>query len=64
MSFVGPRPEVRKYVNYYSDEAMHILNLKPGIPDYESIEYRNEVELIKKAHDPEKVYIEEITPEK
>ena len=64
MSFVGPRPEVRKYVNHYSDDDMQILNLKPGITDFASIEYRNEVELIKKAQDPEKVYIEEIMPKK
>lgn len=64
MSFVGPRPEVRKYVNHYSDDDTQILNLKPGITDFASIEYRNEVELIKKAQDPEKVYIEEIMPKK
>ena len=64
MSFVGPRPEVRKYLNHYSYDDMQILNLKPGITDFASIEYRNEVELIKKAQDPEKVYIEEIMPKK
>ena len=64
MSFVGPRPEVRKYVNHYSEDDMQILNLKPGITDYASIEYRDEVELLKKAEDPERTYIEEIMPEK
>lgn len=64
MSFVGPRPEVRKYVDYYSKDDLKILNNKPGITDLASIEYRNEAELIKKASNPEKVYIEEIMPAK
>lgn len=64
MSFVGPRPEVRKYVNHYSKEDLQILNVRPGITDYASIEYRDEVELIKQATDPERTYIEEIMPEK
>ena len=64
MSFVGPRPEVRKYVNYYSEEDLQILNVKPGITDYASIKYRNEAEIIKQASDPEKAYIEDIMPEK
>lgn len=64
MSFVGPRPEVRKYVDYYSKDDLQIFNAKPGITDLASIEYRNEAELIKKAIDPEKVYIEEIMPAK
>ncbi len=64
MSFVGPRPEVRKYVDFYSKDDLQILNTKPGITDLASIEYRNEAELIKKASNPEKVYIEEIMPSK
>ena len=64
MSFVGPRPEVRKYVNYYSEDDLKILDFKPGITDYASIKFRNEVEIIKKADNPERVYIEEIMPEK
>lgn len=64
MSFVGPRPEVRKYVDFYSKDDLQILNTKPGITDLASIEYRNEAELIKKASNPEKVYIEEIMPAK
>ncbi len=64
MSFVGPRPEVRKYVNYYSEKDLQILNFKPGITDYASIQFRNEAEIIKQADEPEKVYIEKIMPEK
>lgn len=64
MSFVGPRPEVRKYVDLYSESDAEILKVKPGITDYASIKYRDEAELIKAADNPEKTYIEEIMPEK
>ena len=64
MSLVGPRPEVRKYVDLYSAEQTKVLDAKPGITDYASIEYSNENEILGKAADPEKVYIEEIMPAK
>lgn len=64
MSLVGPRPEVRKYVDYYSSEQLYVLSVRPGITDYSSIEYSNENELLGTAVDPEKVYIEEIMPSK
>ena len=64
MSFVGPRPEVRKYVNLYSEDDLLILNALPGITDYASIKYRNEAEIIRQATDAEKAYIEDIMPEK
>jgi lipopolysaccharide/colanic/teichoic acid biosynthesis glycosyltransferase len=64
MSFVGPRPEVRKYVNLYSNEQKKILTVKPGITDPASIAYSNENELLLHAADPEKEYIEHIMPEK
>jgi len=64
MSMVGPRPEVRKYVELYSDEQKKVLNVKPGITDYASIEYRNENEIIAKSANPEEVYINEIMPAK
>lgn len=64
MSLVGPRPEVRRYVDLYSTEQKRVLSVKPGITDYASIEYSNENELLGKATDPEKVYIEEIMPAK
>lgn len=64
MSLVGPRPEVRKYVNMYTEEQQKVLLVQPGITDYASIEYSNENELLGKAADPEKVYIEEIMPTK
>lgn len=64
MSFVGPRPEIRKYVNYYSQEDMEILNIKPGITGYASMKYVNEAEILENSENPEKVYIEEIMPDK
>ena len=64
MSIVGPRPEVRRYVNLYTAEQQKVLSVKPGITDYASIEYSNENELLSKAVDPEKTYIEEIMPAK
>ena len=64
MSLVGPRPEVRKYVDLYTNKQQKVLSVKPGITDYASIEYMDENEILGKSNDPEKTYIEEIMPEK
>ena len=64
MSLVGPRPEVRHYVDYWTPEQMHVLDVRPGITDPASIKLRNENELMEKADDPEKYYIEVIMQEK
>ena len=64
MSLVGPRPEVRHYVDYWTPEQMHVLDVRPGITDPASIKFRNENELMGKAEDPEKYYIEVIMQEK
>jgi lipopolysaccharide/colanic/teichoic acid biosynthesis glycosyltransferase len=64
MSLVGPRPEVRKYVDLYNETQRKVLSVKPGITDYASIEYIDENEILGKAENPEKVYIEQIMPEK
>lgn len=64
MSLVGPRPEVRKYVDMYTAEQLHVLDVRPGITSLASIRYRNENELLAKAEDPDKVYIERIMPDK
>ncbi len=64
MSLVGPRPEVRHYVDYWTLEQMHVLDVRPGITDPASIKFRNENELMEKAEDPEKYYIEVIMQEK
>jgi lipopolysaccharide/colanic/teichoic acid biosynthesis glycosyltransferase len=64
MSLVGPRPEVRKYVNMYNERQLKVLEVKPGITDLASIKFRNENELLKKSPDPENFYIQEIMPQK
>jgi lipopolysaccharide/colanic/teichoic acid biosynthesis glycosyltransferase len=65
MSLVGPRPEVPKYIDYYSDDEKHdVLSVKPGITDNASIEFRDENELLAGSKDPETVYINEVLPKK
>lgn len=64
MSLVGPRPEVRKYVDMYSVEQGNVLLVKPGITDYASLDYINENELLAKSANPEDTYIKEIMPAK
>jgi lipopolysaccharide/colanic/teichoic acid biosynthesis glycosyltransferase len=64
MSLVGPRPEVRKYVDLYNDEQKKVLLVKPGITDYASLEYFSENDLLAKSADPETTYIKEIMPAK
>jgi lipopolysaccharide/colanic/teichoic acid biosynthesis glycosyltransferase len=64
MSFVGPRPEVPKYVEMYSTEQKRVLEVKPGLTDYASIKFLNENELLATQENPEAYYIEHIMPEK
>ena len=64
MSFVGPRPEVPRYVELYTPYQRQVLLVRPGITDYASIAYRNENDLLAGADDPEKMYIETIMPDK
>lgn len=64
MSLVGPRPEVRKYVEMYNPDQLKVLTVRPGITDYASIEYARENDLLAGASDPEKMYIEEVMPAK
>lgn len=64
MSLVGPRPEVRHYVDYWTPEQMHVLDVRPGITDPASIRFRNENELMAAADDPESYYIHVIMQEK
>lgn len=64
MSIVGPRPEVKEFVDLYTDEQRKILNVKPGITDYASLEYFKENELLGLSNDPRKTYVEEIMPAK
>ncbi|MBC8435992.1 MAG: sugar transferase [Bacteroidetes bacterium] len=64
MSMVGPRPEIRKYVEMYSDEQKKVLSVRPGMTDYASIEYINENEILGKSAEPEKTYIQDVMPAK
>jgi len=64
MSFVGPRPEVSKYVELFREDYIEILKIKPGITDYATIEFRDEEDVLKKYANPEEGYIKEILPRK
>lgn len=64
MSLVGPRPEVRKYVDMYTDEQRKVLGVRPGITDYASIEYMDENNILAQAPNPDKAYIEQVLPDK
>lgn len=64
MSVVGPRPEVQKYVDCYTTKQREILNVKPGITDYASLEYFEENNVLGMSNDPHKTYVEEIMPAK
>lgn len=64
MSFVGPRPEVRKYVDMYTEEQLQVLEVKPGLTDFASLEYYNENEILSTFDDPEKGYIDFVMPDK
>ncbi|PLW94075.1 MAG: glycosyl transferase [Marinilabiliales bacterium] len=64
MSFVGPRPEVKKYVELYSEEQRLILSIRPGLTDYASIRYFDENTILAQYDDPEKAYIEKVMPDK
>lgn len=64
MSIVGPRPEIRKYVNLYNQDQMRVLNVKPGITDRASIAFKNESEILSKQVNPDRYYIDVIMPKK
>jgi lipopolysaccharide/colanic/teichoic acid biosynthesis glycosyltransferase len=64
MSLVGPRPEVPKYVALYTWEQRRVLEVRPGITDLASIEFRDENDLLENQADPEAFYIREIMPRK
>lgn len=64
MSIVGPRPEVRKYVDLYTPEQMKVLTVRPGLTDYASIKYVNENEVLAASDNPEQTYIDEVMPAK
>ena len=64
MSLVGPRPEVRKYIEMFPERWNKILSIRPGITDPASVEFRNEEEILAAAKDPEREYVEKVLPRK
>jgi len=64
MSLVGPRPELKFYVDIYTSEQRKVLTVRPGITDYASIEYLDENRILGSSVDPQRAYIEEIMPHK
>jgi lipopolysaccharide/colanic/teichoic acid biosynthesis glycosyltransferase len=64
MSFVGPRPEVSKYIEMFRDDYREILKVKPGITDYAAIEFRDEERILKQFNNIEEGYIKEVLPRK
>lgn len=64
MSLVGPRPEVRRYVDLYTEEQKKVLTVRPGITDYASIMYMDENALLEQSSNPDKTYVEDIIPAK
>lgn len=64
MSIVGPRPEVPRYVALYTPEQRRVLSVRPGITGMASLDYVDENELLAKAADPERAYIEQVMPAK
>ena len=64
MSFVGPRPEIRKYVELYTHTQMKVLDVRPGITDLASIEFRDENKILEKQENPDNYYINIIMPRK
>ena len=64
MSLVGPRPEVRKYVDHYAPEYMATLLVRPGITATSSIAFKDEDKLLNQGGDPEQIYLEQILPPK
>ncbi len=64
MSLVGPRPEVRQYVEMFAEDYQEILAVRPGITDLASLKYRNEAAILGAAADPQREYVERVLPEK
>jgi lipopolysaccharide/colanic/teichoic acid biosynthesis glycosyltransferase len=64
MSLVGPRPEVRRYVEAFREDYARILEVRPGITDFAAIEYRDEEAILARSANPERAYVEEVLPAK
>ena len=64
MSVIGPRPEIKKYVDMFQEDYEQVLRIKPGMTDYALIAFRNEEEILSRFHDVEEGYVKEVLPEK
>jgi len=64
MSIVGPRPELKKFVDLYTPEQQQVLSVRPGITDFASIAFRHENDMLEGKEDPIAFYIQEIMPQK
>ncbi len=64
MSFVGPRPEVRKYVELYKEDYKKLLQMRPGITDPSSLKYSKEEDVLSLSNNWEDDYINKVLPEK
>ncbi len=64
MSFVGPRPEVRKFVELFQQDYSEILRMRPGITDLASLKYRDESAILGQSRDPEEDYVKRVLPDK
>ena len=64
MSLVGPRPEVQKYVELYTDKQREVLSVKPGITDFASVHFSNENEILAQSDNPELLYVKRIMVQK
>lgn len=64
MSLVGPRPEVKKYTDLYTEEQKQVLQVRPGITDWASIKYVDENKILGESKDPDDAYVNLIMPNK
>jgi lipopolysaccharide/colanic/teichoic acid biosynthesis glycosyltransferase len=64
MSFVGPRPEIRQYVELFRKDYEEILKIRPGITDLASVKYRDEAAILGRSENPEDEYVRRVLPEK
>jgi lipopolysaccharide/colanic/teichoic acid biosynthesis glycosyltransferase len=64
MTFVGPRPEIREYVELFRTDYEEILKIRPGITDLASLKYRNEAAFLGKFNNPAEAYVTQILPDK
>ncbi|MBD3166286.1 sugar transferase [bacterium] len=62
LSLVGPRPEVKKYVELYPPAWMRVFDVRPGITDFATLHFRDEESVLEKAKDREEAYVKIVMP--